>query len=138
MAGSLLAILSAAALAVLIVPDAAEASEFSTQASKTLQKACSLVFFPPACTLLEQQEAGIDLQQQWRDPCFTSWCRRFPSARCETHRCTAQFFVGSTDVTDNCDVGKSTWRLVQFAPKCSKTAGTNLFRAVKCHFLHCL
>lgn len=93
---------------------------------------------PSACTFLEKQEAGIDFQQQWRDPCFTSWCRRFPFARCETQKCTARFFVGSTDVTDHCNVGKFAWGIVQFAPKCSKTAGTNLFRAVKCHFLHCL
>jgi hypothetical protein len=54
-----------------------------------------------------QESGSLQQQQQLQipvDPCITAWCRRFPYARCEVQDCAARFFVGSTDVTDHCEV----------------------------------
>ena len=61
----------------------------------------------------QHQQQQQQQQQLIINPCHTSYCRRFPYARCEPEKCTARFFVGSTDVTDHCDVGESLQKAVK-------------------------
>ena len=110
MAGSWLALLSAAALATLAVINTADASEFSTQTARNRFNRFFLFFSLLVCIPYQQQQQGAGVQLQYpveHVPCLSATCSRFPNARCEAERCSPRFFVGSTDVTDNCDVGKS-------------------------------